>query len=293
MINAQMIALVRIVLKLKHSVVSGAEMPSNIFACGRLMTRLTWRLSSLHTMTVTTIYISLCLIIYLIKVLQMYIKTCESKFIDSCCFLSMSLSKFSDTFSLPDVMKGTFPHCFNTPNNYGYVGLLPGMLYYDPDGFKESAHSKLLRWHGEHSNVEFIFDSKIHEYCMADVALLKSGCTKFRALFLADTEIDHFRSCRIVGACMHVFKDQMRSKKTFNPQGWLSFTEVLKEMHVPNHLIGNPRRLNITTGSNVGENGSRLHHTHRKKGGGYRDLCKWKTCITIHRIPEVLEVLND
>ena len=124
----------RIVLKFKHSVVSGAEMPSNIFACGRLMTRLTWRLSSLHTMTVTTIYISLCLIIYLIKVLQMYIKTCESKFIDSCCFLSMSLSKFSDTFSLPDVMKGTFPHCFNTPNNYGYVGLLPGMLYYDPDG---------------------------------------------------------------------------------------------------------------------------------------------------------------
>ena len=52
------------------------------------------------------------------KMLQMYIKTCESKFIDSCGFLSMPLSKFSDTFNLPDVVKGTFPHCFNTPNNY-------------------------------------------------------------------------------------------------------------------------------------------------------------------------------
>ena len=27
-----------------------------------------------------------------------------------------------------------------------------------------------------------------------------------------------------------------------------------------------------------------------KKRGGYLDFCKWKTCITIHRIPEVLEV---
>ena len=43
------------------------------------------------------------------KMLQMYIKTCESKFIDSCCFLSMPLNKFSDTFNLPDVVKGTFP----------------------------------------------------------------------------------------------------------------------------------------------------------------------------------------
>ena len=56
------------------------------------------------------------------KILQMYIKAYESKFIDSCCFLSMPLSKFSDTFNLPVVVKGTFPYCFNTPNNYGYVG---------------------------------------------------------------------------------------------------------------------------------------------------------------------------
>ena len=58
------------------------------------------------------------------NILQMYIKACESKFIDSSCFLSMLLSKFIDTFNLPDVVKGTFHHCFNTPNNYSYVGLL-------------------------------------------------------------------------------------------------------------------------------------------------------------------------
>ena len=63
-----------------------------------------------------------------------------------------------------------------------------------------------------------------------------------------------------------LINDQMRSRKTFNPRGWLQFTEALKEMNVPNDLIGNPRRLNITTGSTVwGKNGSRLHHTHRKE----------------------------
>ena len=50
-----------------------------------------------------------------------------------------------------------------------------------------------------------------------------------------------------------LINDQMRSRKTFNPRGWLPFTEVLKEMNVPNDLIGNPRRLNITTGSSVGK----------------------------------------
>ena len=50
-----------------------------------------------------------------------------------------------------------------------------------------------------------------------------------------------------------LINDQMRSRKTFNPRGWLPFTEALKEMNVPNDLIGNPRRLNIITGSSVGK----------------------------------------
>ena len=86
-----------------------------------------------------------------------------------------------------------------------------------------------------------------------------------------------------------LISDQMRSRKTFNPRGWLQFTETLKEMNVPNDLIDNPRRLNITTGSTVVKKRKPTVLKHRKKGG-YRDLCKWKTCVTIHRVPEVLEV---
>ena len=58
--------------------------------------------------------------------------------------------------------------------------------------------------------------------------------------------------------------DQMRSRNMFNPRGWLLFMETLKEMNGTNDLIGNPKKTNITTGSTVGQNGSRLHHTHQK-----------------------------
>ena len=44
----------------------------------------------------------------------------------------------------------------------------------------------------------------MHEYCKADVQLLKSGCIKFRNAFITDTGIDPFQSCTIVGACLNV-----------------------------------------------------------------------------------------
>ena len=48
------------------------------------------------------------------------------------------------------------------------------------------------------------FEREIYEYSTAEVALLMSGCIKFRVSFLANTGIDHFRSCTIAGTCMHV-----------------------------------------------------------------------------------------
>ena len=104
----------------------------------------------------------------------------------------MSLSKFSDIFNLADVVKGTFPHCFNIPNNYGYDGLLPVLHYYEPDGLKRPA---------------------------------RSGCMKFNASYLADTGIDLFRSCTIACACMHVFGTSYLKENTIArvpPNGYRS-----------------------------------------------------------------------
>ena len=111
------------------------------FTCGRLMIILKGRPSLLHT-TAAIIRISFCLIwlktpnIQNFKILQMYIKTCKYKFMYSCCFLSIPLRKFSDTFNLSNVVKGTFPHCCNTSNNYEYVGLLPAVTITHPTVLK-------------------------------------------------------------------------------------------------------------------------------------------------------------
>ncbi|CAH3126339.1 unnamed protein product, partial [Porites lobata] len=56
------------------------------------------------------------------------------KFIDSLCFLPMPLASFSSTFNLTELKKGFFPHLFNTPDHQQYVGRIPDLEFYDPDG---------------------------------------------------------------------------------------------------------------------------------------------------------------
>ena len=139
------------------------------------------------------------------KLLEMKIKTRNAKLIDSCCFIAMPLSRFSDTFNIPHT-KGTFPHMFNVSDNYNYVGPLPALRYYDPNGMKEPLRTQLIEWHKAHENDVFDFAKEIHEYCKADVQLLKSACIKFRNAFITDTGIDPFQSCTIAGACMNVLR---------------------------------------------------------------------------------------
>ena len=88
------------------------------------------------------------------KLLEMKIKTRNAKLIDSCCFIAMQLSRFSDTFNIPHT-KGTFPHMFNVSDNYNYVGPLPALRYYDPNGMKEPLRTQLIEWHKAHENDVF------------------------------------------------------------------------------------------------------------------------------------------
>ena len=125
----------------------------------------------------------------------------------------MPLNKFSETFNIPHV-KGTFPHLFNKSENYGYVGKLPDISFYDPDGMKEPARTQFIKWHNAHANDAFDFAKEIHDYCKADVQLLKAGCMKFRAAFIADTGLDPFQNCTIAGSCMDVLRSMYLKANT-------------------------------------------------------------------------------
>ena len=51
----------------------------------------------------------------------------------------MSLSKLPRSFGLEnDVVKGYFPHRYNTEDNKDFEGSIPEMEYFDPEGMSES-----------------------------------------------------------------------------------------------------------------------------------------------------------
>ena len=91
-------------------------------------------------------------------------------------------------------------------DNYNYVGPLPALRYYDPNGMKEPLRTQMIEWHKAHENDVFDFVKELHEYCKADVQLLKSGCIKFRNALVTYTGIDPFQSCTIAGAFMNVLR---------------------------------------------------------------------------------------
>ena len=103
------------------------------------------------------------------------------KFIDSLCFLPMPLASFPSIFNLTELKKGFFPHLFNTPDHQQYVGHIPDLEFYDPDGIMAKKKEELTRWHADQvrRNVSFHFKQEMIDYCKSDVALLKAGSEAF------------------------------------------------------------------------------------------------------------------
>ena len=126
------------------------------------------------------------------------------KFIDSLSFLPMPLASFTDTFNLSELKKGFFPHLFNLPHHQNYVGRIPDIEFYDPDGMMPNKKEELLRWHADQvrRNVTFNFKLEMIAYCRSDVALLKAGCIKFQQEFESQAGFNPMVECiTIASAC--------------------------------------------------------------------------------------------
>ena len=126
------------------------------------------------------------------------------KFIDSLCFLPMPLASFPSTFNLTELKKGFFPHLFNTPDNQQYVGRIPYLEFYDPNGMMAKKKDELTRWHADQvrRNVSFHFRQEMIDYCKSDVALLKAGCEAFQQEFERQAGFNPMAKCiTIASAC--------------------------------------------------------------------------------------------
>lgn len=112
-------------------------------------------------------------------------------FIDSINFLPMALSKFNQTFGLPDTEKGDFPIFFPNRN---YVGEIPEIKYFPIERMNEERLLKFKEWHGQQKKERKIFNfrDELIKYCTQDVKILRQGCVKFMLDFIDLTGVNPF-----------------------------------------------------------------------------------------------------
>lgn len=136
----------------------------------------------------------------------MSLQACGVKCIDSLNFFATSLAKLPILFGLNELAKGFFPHLFSTPDHQDYIGDMPDIKYYDPDGMKPDRRVEFLAWY--ENETYFNFQEDLVKYCASDVDILQRSCGRFRALFLEHTKgcEPFLNSITIASACNQVYR---------------------------------------------------------------------------------------
>ena len=73
----------------------------------------------------------------------------------------MALSALPKAFGLPDMIKGDFPHLFNTPENQNYIGPLPDIEFYCVNSMSRDKREKFLTWYRERKNSGRLFNFQV------------------------------------------------------------------------------------------------------------------------------------
>ena len=130
------------------------------------------------------------------------------------------------TFGIQELVKGFFPHKFNTQENQDYEGPMPPAEMYDPDGMSAKTKAEFERWYAQKvaANYHFVMRREMEAYCESDVKVLKAGCPKFRKEFQQHAEFDPIEKCvTIASACNRFWRKKLltpNSIATEPMQGW-------------------------------------------------------------------------
>ena len=147
-------------------------------------------------------------------------------FKDSLCFLPFSLATFPSTFGIQELVRGFFPHKFNTPENQGYEGPTPPAEMYDPDGMSAKKKAGFERWYAEKvaANYHFVMRREMEAYCTSDIKLLKAQCRKLRKEYQQHAEFDPIEKCVTVpSACSRFWRKKLLTRNSIATepmQGW-------------------------------------------------------------------------
>ena len=129
------------------------------------------------------------------------------RFVDSLNFFPMALSKLPKAFGVEELRKGYFPHLFNVPQSWEYIGPMPDADYYGPEQMSTSARQEFLSWYETQRDKTFCFRDELVSYCISDVDILQRCCGVFRKLFVEYTGLEPFtKSITIASACNRVYR---------------------------------------------------------------------------------------
>lgn len=188
------------------------------------------------------------------------IKIDRFTFLDSLNFFMVPLAKLPKMFNLEDV-KGYYPHYFNTPQNFNYVGAIPDAKFYSPDTMKPKARKEFMEWYQDQIVNNVVFDNQVEleKYCTMDVSILRQACLKFRSLLISMTEVDPFKNVTIASTCMAVFKTKFLEENTIGvapPRGyrltdhqskkalkWLELMKMINNADIQTALTGREVRI--------------------------------------------------
>ena len=152
-----------------------------------------------------------------LKIISLTIPIINLRFVDSFNFLPMGLAKLPEAFGLDCGSKGYFPHFFNTPENWDYVGNgLPDQKYYGPEFMDTKARRAFTQWHEEENSKQlpYNFQEQLAMYCRQDVEILAQGCLAYRKIMCTETGCDPFRYVTCASVCAAVYQHNFMPEKT-------------------------------------------------------------------------------
>ena len=182
------------------------------------------------------------------------------RFIDSLCFIPMSLAKFPKTFGQDELCKGYFPHFFNKDENQNYVGPIPCKNDFGMNFMKPEERDVFIAWHDEQvaNNYRYDFREEIIKYCRSDVDILRRCCLLYREMFRDETDIDPFnKALTIASYCQEVYftnflkKDtiavfnnnrQLKTKQSNDAVTWLSYISEKEDLYIKHVRNGGEKR---------------------------------------------------
>lgn len=135
------------------------------------------------------------------------IKIGRYRFLDSINFFAVPIAKLPAMFSIDNHSKGHYPHYFNIPENFDYVGALPAIEYFDAGNMKNKQREEFVEWYNVEKTLNTVFNNRevLLKYCKEDVTILRLACLKFRSMLIELTKFDPFNHVTLASTAIAVF----------------------------------------------------------------------------------------